>query len=171
MFSPKPPDARGLSKKPAFLAAYVATASVTAAAAAAKVDRTLHYLWLREDDAYAKEFAAAQLEAAQVLEDEAVRRAHEGIDEPLVYQGQFTYPVDAAGKRIRGSKPLAIRKQSDGLLQFLLKGFMPQKYSHKTLEVSGPGGGPIKLENESLQRLSDDELASLLAIASKLKPE
>lgn len=165
-------EKRGLSKQPAFLAAYIASASVTKAAKAAKIDRALHYRWLAEDEAYAQAFAAAQREAAQALEDEAVRRAHEGHEEPLTYQGQFSYPVDEkTGKRKKGAKPLAITRYSDGLLQFLLKGFRPEKYAHKSVEISGPAGGPIKLENESLAKLSDDELTALIGLAAKLKPE
>lgn len=82
---------RGVSKQAAFLAAFVATASVTKAAKAAKVDRALHYRWLDEDAEYPAKFKTASEQAAQLLEDEALRRAHEGIEEPLVYQGQFTY--------------------------------------------------------------------------------
>jgi hypothetical protein len=112
-----------------FLAAYRQTASITKAAAAAKVDRTIHYRWLH-NEAYKAAFAAAQEEAAQVLEDEAVRRATEGTLEPVYYQGL---------------KVGAVRRYSDGLMQFLLRGFKPQKYSAKA-EITGADGGPIKTE-------------------------
>lgn len=168
---------RGVSKQTAFLAAFVTTASVTKAAKAAKVDRALHYRWLDEDPAYAKQFDAAKEQAAQVLEDEAIRRAYEGIEEPLVYQGQFTYKEKynpATGKTEKYGKPLAIRKYSDGLLQFLLKGFRPEKYRDRaSVEHSAPGGGPIQLDvesNEKLKQLSDAELAAALAVARKLTP-
>src|SRR4051812_27137963 len=119
---------RGLPKKGAFLAAYVRLANVTKAARAAKIERALHYRWLDEDPDYPREFAAAQREAAQVLEDEAIRRAHEGILEPLTYRGQFSYKTrprkDAAGNILKDKDgrvqteeygaPLAIRKYSDG---------------------------------------------------------
>jgi hypothetical protein len=82
---------RGLPKKSAFLAAYVRTASITKAARAARLERQLHYRWLADDPDYPKQFEAAQREAAQILEDEAIRRAHEGIVKPLTYKGQFSY--------------------------------------------------------------------------------
>lgn len=112
----------------AFLAAYRQTASITKAAAAAKIDRTMHYRWL-ETLAYRQAFERAADEAAQVLEDEAVRRATEGILEPVFYQG---------------IKCGAVRRHSDGLLQFLLRGFRPLKYSSKA-EITGAGGGPLEV--------------------------
>lgn len=114
-------------KADAFLAAYRLTASVTEAAKAAKIDRTLHYRWLK-NEAYAAAFAEAEREAAETLEDEAVRRATAGVLEPVFYQGR---------------KVGAVRRYSDGLMQFLLRGFKPHKYSAKA-EITGPGGGPIE---------------------------
>lgn len=153
------------ARQRAFLAAYCATASITKAAAAAKIDRGQHYEWLRAGTTYEELFADAAEVAAQTLEDEAVRRAHEGIDEPLVYQGEFTYPQvpvldpetgeqlldEETGEPVtkRGDVPLAIRKYSDTLLQFLLKGFRGEKYRDRgAVELTGKNGGPIdsKLE-------------------------
>jgi hypothetical protein len=174
-----------ISHKAAFLAAFAATANVTKAAKAAKIERCLHYRWLKDDDGYALDFKAALEQAAQTLEDEAVRRANEGVLEPLVYQGQFSYKQrpakDAEGKPVlldgkpvleNYGAPLAIRAYSDGLLQFLLKGARPEKYRERSnVEVSAPGGGPIAVTNEGLAKLTDDELASLIALASKLTEE
>lgn len=157
-----------IPKHDAFLAAFKLTASITKAAAAAKCERGLHYRWLADDAEYAAKFEAAKEEAAQSLEDEAVRRAYEGVLEPLVYQGEFTYERDAKGRR-KVKKPLGIRKYSDALLIFLLKGLRPEKYRESfKAEISGPGGGPILLKNEALKSLNDDELAGLIALTRKL---
>lgn len=175
---------RGLPKRGAFLAAYVRTASITKAARAAKIERQLHYRWLLDDPEYPKLFASAQTEAAQVLEDEAIRRAHEGILEPLVYKGQFQYKQrpkkDAAGNVVKvGDRvvmedygaPLAIRSYSDGMMMFLLRGFLPNKYKENgSLELTGPGGGAIALSDPRLGSLSDDELEVLINVAKKLDP-
>ena len=175
---------RGLPKKGAFLAAYIRTASITKAARAAQVERQLHYRWLADDPEYPKQFEGAQREAAQILEDEAIRRAHEGVLEPLVYKGRFQYrqrpKKDADGHPIKigdrvvyedyGS-PLAIRKYSDGLLQMLLRGFMPQKYRENTsVELSGPGGGAIPVSDPRLAELTDEELETFVNLARKLEP-
>ena len=144
-------------KQRAFLDEYVATASVTKAAAAAKVDRRTAYKWLRNDKAYAAQFEATKIEVCGSIEDEMVRRGVEGVLEPVFHKGK------ACG---------VIRVYSDGLLQMLAKGFMPEKYRERAnVEVSAPGGGPILLEDARLSALTDDELASLIVMARKLEPE
>jgi len=171
---------RVIGKHKAFLKAFAACGSITKAAKAAKMDRGDHYEWMKKDPAYAEAFAAAVEQAASMLEDEAVRRAHEGIFEPNVYQGQFTYPLKGfeinpetgkpdISKPIYGKKPLGVIKYSDSLLQFLLKGLKPERYRDRvSAEVTGKDGGPISLEAQRLQTLTDDELTQLLATAQKL---
>ena len=62
-------------------------------------------------------------------EDEAVRRAHDGVDEPVFYQGK------ACG---------VVRKYSDTLLIFLLKGRRPEKYRDRPSHAVGvPDDGPV----------------------------
>lgn len=110
-------------KKRAFLAAYVRVASITKAAEIAGISRESHYEWKASDPDYARAFEAAKQIACETLEDEAVRRAHEGVDEP-VYQG--------------GQLVGTIRKYSDTLLIFLMKGAMPEKYKDRVSnEISG----------------------------------
>lgn len=66
------------------------------------------------------EFAAAWEEALQIgldrLEDEAIRRAVDGNEEPVFYQGQQVGMV---------------RKYSDGLLTTLLKAHRPARYRER----------------------------------------
>lgn len=106
------------SQKRRFLKAYIETASISRAANAAKTDRGRHYHWLREDADYKKAFEKSQDIAIQGLEDEAVRRAYKGVDEP-VYQ--------------QGAKVGTIRRYVDTLLIFLLKGARPGKYRDENL--------------------------------------
>ena len=65
----------------AFLAAFAQCGTVTFAAQAAKVDRTRHYAWLK-DDHYSEAFKVAQAAAAGSLEKEARRAGGEGIRSP-----------------------------------------------------------------------------------------
>ena len=51
---------------------------VDLACAAAGVDRTTHYWWMKNDPEYRKSFEEAREEACGLLEDEAVRRAYKG---------------------------------------------------------------------------------------------
>lgn len=113
---------------------------MTKAATAARIHRSIHYRRLKADPAYKAAFDEAQETAIGILEDEAHRRAVEGVDEPLTYQGQFSYDakiddagnlvLDAEGRPMRG-KVLTVRKYSDSLLQFLLRGARPEKYRER----------------------------------------
>lgn len=113
----------------AFLAAYRLTASVTEAAAAAKIDRRLHYRWMKTSDVYRQRFEQARIEAADHLEDIAIARVRDGTLEPVFYQG-----IKCGVRRVYDS----------GLMQFLLRGLKPDRYGRK-VELSGPDGGPMQL--------------------------
>jgi hypothetical protein len=107
--------------KKAMLAALAITGNVTRAADAAKVGRTTHYEWLEADPGYAKAVGAAMDEAADRLEDEARRRAAEGLVRYKFHQGSpVLHPVTG--------EPYYELEYSDTLLIFLLKGARPHKY-------------------------------------------
>ena len=116
-------------KKRAFLQAFGVTANVKWAAEAAKIDRQEHWRWLKVDQAYKEAFETVEDEVAQALENEAIRRAYEGIKRPVLYKGT---PVKV-GRRI-----LYQHEFSDTLLLALLKRFRPAQYrEHIAAEVSG----------------------------------
>lgn len=118
-------------KKRAFLAAYAECGNVTQAAEIAGIERSRHYQWKCEDPDYAEAFAAAEEQAADRLEQEARRRAVEGVEKP-VFQG---------GKQVG-----VVREYSDTLLIFLLKGALPEKYKERwSGELGGHGGGPLQI--------------------------
>lgn len=91
---------------------------------------------LRKSD---PEFAAAWDEAHEaagdVLEAEAVRRATEGWDEPVFYQGVATGTV---------------RKFSDALLSLLLRGAKPEKYRDRLSADVTQRGNPALLTDDEL---------------------
>ena len=87
-------------------------ASVTKACEIADICRDTFYRWLREDADFKKAYQAAREQAIEALEDEATRRAYEGVERP-VYQD---------GKQVG-----MIREYSDTLLIFLLKAHRQQK--------------------------------------------
>lgn len=123
-----PADIEGLSasarlarqRKVIFLRAFAQRGIISDGLRAAGVSRTLVSAhWLKEDtDWFVPLYKAALEEAADNLEAEATRRAVEGVDEPIVYQGMMTTVTDEAGN----TRPLTVKKYSDNLLQMLLKG-------------------------------------------------
>jgi hypothetical protein len=130
----------------AFLAAYRLTGSVTEAAAAAGVDRRLHYRWLKASPVYKQRFDQAKVEAADRLEDIAISRVRDGVLEDVYYQG------DVVGER---------RVYDSGLLQFLLRGLKPERYGRK-VELTGPEGGPVQVSiAETIRQRRAERLAKL----------
>lgn len=142
--------------------------SITEAAAAVRIDRSLHYDWLKADAAYAAQFAEARARGDDALEDEATTRALRGVYEPNVFQGRFCYPQEQIelkpavlykrGARtgevrkpavmgwrdVPGSSPIGTWKKSDALAMFLLRGKFSQ-YRAQAVEVTGKDGGPIEI--------------------------
>ena len=112
-----------------FLDSYRTHGNLVRAAREAQVSAKIHYVWLRKNAGYREAFEQVKLEAAGILESEAIRRASEGWLEPIHYQGKQCGTV---------------RRYSDGLMQFLLRGMLPEKYGAQRTEVSGPQGGPIQ---------------------------
>lgn len=132
------------ARQAAFLAAFAETASITRAAKAAKVHRRLHYDWLLDPD-YAARFATAGEQAAEILEDEAIRRAVDGVDEPKFYKGGLCYRQkwnEETQCWERYGKPLTVKRHSDALMMFMLRGLKPEKYRERT-ELTGKDGGAL----------------------------
>lgn len=117
-----------------FLKAFVETGTVSAAAEACKINRWNHYEWMKSAE-YREQFEQAEIKVCRLLEDEAFRRARDGVKDLVLYQGQ---PVIVDGQ------PLYEYKHSDTLLMFILKGLKPERYRDRaTFEHTGPDGKPL----------------------------
>ena len=108
-------------KRAAFLAELAARGNVSDAAAAAGVPRQTVYDWRAADSDFAAAWDDALDQAADTMEREAFRRAVEGVEE-TVYGRVDRYSDGEIGK---------VRKYSDTLLIFLLKGARPEKYRER----------------------------------------
>ena len=136
-----------VEKKQKFLEVVSETANVSRACEAIAMSRVRLYEVRKEDEAFKEQWDAAVEIGIAALEDEATRRAVEGWDEPVFYQGEQTGLV---------------RKYSDTLLMFRMKAQWPEKYRDRvTTELTGKGGGPIESEvkhgcsEAALQRVGD----------------
>ncbi|QDU55780.1 hypothetical protein [Aeoliella mucimassa] len=108
-----------------FLAAYRECGIVSEAAKIADVHVSTHYRWLSNDEDYAQQFQQAQAEAANVLEEEARRRAVEGVRR---------YKFNRNGAPIlhpETGEPYYEHAYSDSLLIVLLKANNPTKFGDK----------------------------------------
>ncbi len=118
------------------------TGNVSLACEVAKVGRSSHYRWLGMHPEYREAFELAKLQAADVLEDEAHRRAVEGVEEPVGW-----YKGEPGGY---------VRRYSDVLLMFQLKALRPEKYRER-VEMRGT------LANIDVTKLPDHLLARIAA--------
>ncbi len=131
----KKPTNRGSRKtaQRAALSAYAQTGNLRLALEAAKVGRRTHYDWLRDDPEYAAAFERAREEAADRLEEEAVRRAIQGVR-----RKRFT----ARGDPVIDPETKQQYEElvySDTLLIFLLKGLRPEKFRESVTVVQTTG--------------------------------
>jgi hypothetical protein len=113
----RPVNVKGKAK---FLRLYPQCGTVELAAKQVPVTRPTVYNWIHADAEFAKKVDDIKPVAKNVflgaLEEEARRRAVEGIDEPVFYKGVLVNHV---------------KKYSDTLLMFLLNGAAPEKYRQR----------------------------------------
>jgi hypothetical protein len=113
-------------RQQAFLNAYRYSGMVKEAAAEAGCSRELHYNALRTSEAYREAFAVLQQVLAFELEEEARRRAVDGVKIPVVYRGKVIgYDT----------------RYSDNLLVFLLEANHPEKFAGIRRELSNSQDG------------------------------
>lgn len=120
--------------------------SVTGAAEHAGIGRNTVYDWRKDDKEFAAAMDAASESGTDGLEDEARRRAVDGIREMVLYQGK---PVlwspqgyDAEGKATGPLEPLYRHRYSDTMLAMQLNGRRPEKYRHRPEATPPPDAGP-----------------------------
>lgn len=101
-------------KRRAFLSVLAKTGRVAEAARACGFqDTSTLQRYRRENDDFSEEWDIAIEAAANILEEEAIRRATEGVLEPVYYKGE-----------VAGYKT----NYSDALMMFMLRGLKPTVY-------------------------------------------
>jgi hypothetical protein len=138
------------------------------------------------------DFEAAVLEAISDciddMEAEMTRRAKDGVNKPVIYQGSLQYlaepmldddgalrtdkngnvlmkpALDANGKFV----PLTVNERSDTLLMFALKGYRKEVFAERT-ELTGAGGKDFESTLSDAERTA--RVAALLEVARKRKED
>jgi len=120
-----------------FLKSLEETANITRSAEAAGITRQNAYAYRRDNEEFAAAWDAAIDIGIGTLEDEAIRRARDGVEEPIYQRGELVGTV---------------RKYSDTLLIFLLKMRKPGVYNPpQRQEVSGTDGEPMRIVIERVE--------------------
>jgi len=135
-----------------FLTALADTGNVRYAAQQIKRSPTTVYAWRKRDPAFALAWDET-LQAAMdtVLEPEAIRRAVEGSERGIWYQGE---------------RVGVEREYSDTLLIFLLKGWNPDRYKDRR-EVFHRGSLALLRKLERIGTMSPEELQAFLVEAEQ----
>lgn len=120
-----------------FIDAFVETCSITKACKFTGIEKQNHYNWLNSHRGYQAAFRQAQVAASGVLEDEAIRRAVDGVEKA----------VTVAGERE------IITVHSDSLLAILLKAWLPEKYKDRTEHSVAFDGDVSKLTDAQLLKV------------------
>lgn len=138
------------------LAEYRVCGILSMACRTAGAGRSTHYTAMANSPAYREAFGDAQEEAADRIEQEAYRRAVEGVEEPVFYQG------NVCG---------VIRKYSDQLLVRLLAARKPREYGTRRAEITGKDGEALGAQPEEpasdLSLLTCEELETMKRILLK----
>lgn len=138
-----------------FEAVVTSGGNVSRACERVKISRVRIYEKRAQDPEFAARLEEAKERGVDVLEDEAIRRAFEGIEEPVGFYKGVSYEVRT--------------NYSDALIQFLLKGNRPSKYRERITTESFN----FDVTNQDYSRLSDEELKQLAALLEKaqVKPQ
>ena len=129
--------------------------NVTRACEDSKINRTSVYMRRSTDDEFERRFQAAKMKGVDVLEDEAVRRAFEGVDEPVGFYLGVSQEVKT--------------NYSDALIQFLLKANRPEKYKERSSVETVDRTASEALAGIDLGKLSGDKLSQLRSILSEAR--
>jgi hypothetical protein len=134
----------------AFLAALAKTGNLSRSCSVAKVAPSTMYALRDKSEEFNTSIDKALIQAADVLEDEAMRRARDGLVRYKFYKGE---PIIDP----RTGEPYYELEYSDTLLIFLLKGCNPVKYRENMQHEHRHGG------------LTSDEI--LISQVNVIRPE
>lgn len=157
-----------------FLAALAIAANISEACDAAGIDRATFYKRRNSDPVFLAAARQAIGKARDSLEREVWRRAAEGVNEPVIHQGEMSgIWVDDQGnivtKDTTGARliPLTVKKYSDTLAIFLLKAHKPKKFRERQ-EVEHKG----KVKHaHTVEHLTDEELEAIARGGGKGSPK
>lgn len=158
--------------------------SIKKACEIAGIERKTFYRWVDTNKAFREAVDEANKEANDTIDDEIVRRAIEGIEEPLVSMGRVVYDeelvldkdgepeLDKGGnpKTKRGARIIQ-KKYSDGLLLALAKSRMKKYRDREDLDLLDQisrqvAGGTIPIDTKDM---TNEEIATLKKIALEVK--
>lgn len=156
------PQRLSMGKKVAFLRAFAMRGIVLDGLEAARISRQLVKYWHDSDEWFETLYQAAMDEAGDRIEAEVYRRAIEGVDEPVIYQGM---PTEVEDVKTGQKRILTVKKYSDKLAELLLKGNKQEKYRENVKNTHAFDGQtgvlvvPAALEPEAWAKAAKEQQA------------
>ena len=141
-------------KKREFILGYALTGSFRLAAQRAGCEKTIHYHWRDTDPAYAAAFEYAKDMAADVVQDEIMRRAMGWEEQHLAADGT----------------PYNVCKYSDLLIIFRMKAMRPQEYRENS-HVSVESTATVNITIEERTRAANSRAEELRREHQRAIPE
>ncbi len=131
-----------------FLEVLSQTGVIRPAAEAAGVPRSTVNHWREDDEDFAQEFSDAMENSVDVAELELRTRAVDGVDEPVMHNGEPVWRRDPRTGDLEldddfNPVPYTVPRRSDRLLEVYAKANRKKYRDKGSLEVSGPDGGAI----------------------------
>ena len=156
-------DAPKGAKQKRFLSGLFAKCgAIGEAARLAKIDRSSTPNGCKDPE-YASQFERREeTDVAEMLVGEVINRAMYGQEEPVIYQGELQYTLDAEGNRT--DTPLTIRRKSDVMLIFATKGARPDVYRDNYKADINIKADVTANHNLDLTRLTNEQLEALDAL-------
>lgn len=111
--------------------------NVSKACQAAKIARKTAYEHRKKNEEFAALWDEALETTYDAMEEEMYRRAVKGVVEPLIHKGQIV--------KDDNGKPIMIRKFSDRLLEFALKGNRPEKFRER-VDINNNHSGSLEID-------------------------
>jgi hypothetical protein len=168
-----------------FLTALRNTGKISPACRTVGISAAAVHTRRKADPDFEEAVAQAIEDCRDDMEVEMVRRAKDGVNEPVIYQGQMQYQMEPkldedgsivtselTGQVVMVPKrdvkgdfiPLTVNKRSDALLMFGLKGYRKSVFAERT-ELTGADGKPLETQLSDTERVA--RVAALLELARK----
>lgn len=141
-----PGKVKSAATKKAVLANYRRSGRIDLATAAAGVDRTTHYVWLKKDSKYRDAFDACDEEVRGVIEDALFKWAFEGHEEPVFAGGKraLDFARDKDGNIITDpetgkakSVPATVKRLSEACALAIAAARIPKYRRNRLVDENG----------------------------------
>jgi hypothetical protein len=137
-----------------FIDVLTKSGNVSFACRLAGISHSHSYYMKKNKAGFSDRWEEALKVAADSLEEEARRRAVDGVDKPVFYQGACVGTM---------------KEYSDQLLIQLLKAHKPDQFNER-LQVSGPGGGQLIVDHVITLKRRTPEMEGLVIDGQTKKP-